>query len=133
MGFNLCISMSCSLKNPGELCAGFSFGEVVVRTSRYVNKVGHSRAISAHWDISPLLNKRWSRELIQVCISLYLSQCHHHNDLKQLFEIEGQFFWRLTIFNLDLFDIKAITNHHREKCLLWHNLFLYELSLYQES
>lgn len=85
--------------------------------------MGHSRAISVHWDISPLLNKGWSRELIWVCIFLYLRLCHHHNDLTQLLETEGQFFWRLTIFNLDLFDIRAIINHDREKCLLRHNLF----------
>lgn len=107
--------------------------EAAVRINRYINKTGHSRAIPVHWDVSPLLNKRWSRELIQVCISLCLRLCHHRSDLTQLSETEGRFFRRLTIFNLDLFDIRAITNHDREKCLLRHNLFLYEHPLYQES
>ena len=38
-------------RTPRELCVGFLLGEVVVRISRYINKMGHSRAISAHCDI----------------------------------------------------------------------------------
>ena len=34
-----------------ELCVVFLLGEVVVGISRYINKMGHSRAISAHCDI----------------------------------------------------------------------------------
>lgn len=97
--------------------------EMVVTINRYINKMGHSRAISAHWDIAPLLQNKWSREFIQVCIFPQLRLCHHHNDLTQLLETECPFFWRLTTFNVDLFDIRAIINHDREKCLLWHNLF----------
>ena len=106
---------------PRELHVDFLLGEVVVGICRYINKRGHPKQFRLI--VTSLLNKRWSLELIQVCISLYLSQCHRHNDLTQLYETEGQFFWRLTIFNLDLFDIRTITNHDREKCLLQHNLF----------
>jgi hypothetical protein len=67
-----------------------------------------------------------------VCISLQLKLYHLHNDLTQLFEIKGQFFWRLTIFHLDLLDIRAITNQEREKCLLQHSLF-YMSILYSKS
>lgn len=133
MVFNPCISM-LSQEPWGAMCRKLlgTVCEVVVRINRYINKMGHSRAISVYWDIPPLLNKRWSRELISVCISLCLKLCHHRSDLTQLSETEGRFFRRLTIFNLDLFDIRAITNHDRERCLLRHNLFLYEYPLYQE-
>lgn len=111
---------------PGTVCGA------VVRISRYINSMGHSRAISVHWDISPLLNKRWPRELIQVCISLYLRLHHPHNDLTQLFKIEGQFSWRLTICHLDLFDSRAVINMTgRNVC--YDTVYFYMSILYTKS